>query len=416
VPSLSQTRLSAATTLLLLASCGTHADTLEITSTPSGASVEIDGLEVGTTPYEQNYPGGYFHKTLTSMGARLGHPMIARVSLTGYTTREITLTDGPMSWVSLKGQNHGQYWLLKADHFHVELDSIAATFTGGVTTRLAAEAGPPLSIEDLVQRARPAVVLLKRSDGRFGSGFFVTDTGVIVTNAHVASSDPKLLAVLSNGQELPARVVYLDRAMDIALAKAEAQGLPHLALADAAGVQQGESVVAIGNPGGGLPFSVTKGIVSAVGRFAVAGPGTWIQTDATINPGNSGGPLLNLRGEVVGVNTLKIMGEGVQGIGFALSASDLLEVLRRFYPGITAAAAPQAQQGSGSIEIASVPDTAEIWVDGKFIGNTPSTLKLSTGSHLILLKAEGYSEWQRQVEILKDSKATLTGTLEAIAK
>jgi serine protease Do len=79
-------------------------------------------------------------------------------------------------------------------------------------------------------------------------------------------------------------------------------------------------------------FSVTKGIVSAVGRFDAAGPGFWIQTDAPINPGNSGGPLLNSRGEVICLNSPKLIKKNVNGIGFALSASDLLAVLHRFYP------------------------------------------------------------------------------------
>ncbi len=416
MPFLSQTRLFGAAFLFLLLAPLARADTLKITSNPSGATVEIDGLEAGTTPYAQDLPGGYFHKTKTSLGARLEHAMVARVSLAGYITKEIPLTNGPMRWISLNGRSQGEYWLFKTDHFHVELEAVATTFTGGVTAKLAsgavAELAPPLSVEELVQRARPAVVLLKGAE-KAGSGFFVTDTGVIVTNAHVARGEQTLVAGLSGGQQVQAKVVYIDSDLDIALAKVEGEGLPHLALADAGNVQQGESVVAIGNPGDALPFSVTKGIVSAIGRFAVAGPGTWIQTDTPMNPGNSGGPLLNLRGEVIGINTQKLVKEGVQGIGFALSATDLLEVLRRFYPGIAAAAAPQAPKGLGSIEIASDPDSAEIWVDGKFIGNTPSTLKLSIGPHLILLKAEGYADWQRQVEILKDSKATLSGTLNA---
>jgi serine protease Do len=76
-------------------------------------------------------------------------------------------------------------------------------------------------------------------------------------------------------------------------------------------VKQDEAVFAIGNPASGLPFSVTKGIVSGVGKFPNAGPGTWVQTDAPINPGNSGGPLLNTRGPVVGMNTLKVIKKNV---------------------------------------------------------------------------------------------------------
>jgi len=83
-----------------------RADTLKIASNPSGASVEIDGVTVETTPYEEEVPGGYFHKTKTALGRRLQHPMIARISLAGYTTKEIRMTEGPMNWVSLKGHNH----------------------------------------------------------------------------------------------------------------------------------------------------------------------------------------------------------------------------------------------------------------------------------------------------------------------
>ena len=102
----------------------TRADTLKITSTPSGASVEINGVIVGTTPYEEQVPGGYFRKTKTALGRRLQHPMIARISRAGYTTKEVQMTEGPTNWVSLKGYNHGEYWLLKMSHFHVDLDPI----------------------------------------------------------------------------------------------------------------------------------------------------------------------------------------------------------------------------------------------------------------------------------------------------
>lgn len=101
--------------------------------------MEIDGVNVGITPFEKDYPGGYFHRTKTVIGARLEHPMVARISLTGFATKEILLTQGPMEWISaLKHANHGPYWLIKTTQFHVILDSIAATFTGNVTARLSA--------------------------------------------------------------------------------------------------------------------------------------------------------------------------------------------------------------------------------------------------------------------------------------
>ncbi len=108
-----------------------------LTSSPSGAKVEIDGVAVGTTPYEVKLPGGYFHKTHTVFNARLEHAMILRVSLDGYTSKEITMTEGPMQWQTLNGVNHGNYWLLKTDHFNVELEPLCKSFTGTVVATAA---------------------------------------------------------------------------------------------------------------------------------------------------------------------------------------------------------------------------------------------------------------------------------------
>lgn len=158
----------------------------------------------------------------------------------------------------------------------------------------------------------------------------------IATNAHLARGEESFSVQLSSEPELHAKVAYIDDNLDIAFVKAEDPSgilaFRHLTLRDSSDVRQGEIVMAIGNPGDAMRFSATQGIVSAVGEFPNAGPGTWIQTDAPINPGNSGGPLLNLRGEVVGINTQKLTLKNVTGIGFALSASHLVTVLRRFYP------------------------------------------------------------------------------------
>jgi hypothetical protein len=326
---------------ILTALCASPAfsDTFTITSNPPGATVEINGVTVGTTPYEEEVPGGYFHKTKTALGRRLEHPMIVRISLEGYDAKEIDMTEGPMLWVSLKGHVQGAYFLLKKNHFHVDLDPIGNVFTGTVTVNIpqtvqtVSDWQPELSVEEVVARAKPAVVYLKALGGS-GSGFFITETGVIATNAHVARGEQTLLATLATGRQLNAQVIYTDSERDIALAKVNGNDFPHLTLAAASTIRQGETVIVIGNPGGAMSFSVTKGIVSAIGKFSSAGPGIWIQTDASINPGNSGGPLLNSRGEVIGINTLKLEKKNVTGIGFALSASDLLSVLQHFYPAL----------------------------------------------------------------------------------
>lgn len=128
-----------------------------------------------------------------------------------------------------------------------------------------------------MRRTKPAVVYLKGLGGS-GTEFFVMETGVIATNAHIARGEESLLTLLPEGQQLEAKVVYIGADLEFALAKVEGKDFPRLALADAASVRQDENVLAIGNPGDAMLFSVTKGIVSAVGKFANTGPGTWIKS------------------------------------------------------------------------------------------------------------------------------------------
>jgi S1-C subfamily serine protease len=238
------TKLSWCASLFLLG-CPSRvlAEKLQITSNPLGATVEIDGVAVGTTPFEKDYPGGYFHKTRTSFGARLEHPMVARISLAGYTTRELTLTEGPMLWVSLYGEVRGAYWLLKSNHFRVDLEPVSETFTGEISATVSytnVELKPALSREELIKRTKSAMVCLDASD-RSGSGFFVTRTGVIATNAHVARGEESLLAILPGGQQFEAKVVYVDDDLDTALAKVNAPAgsaeFPHLPLADVTSIR-----------------------------------------------------------------------------------------------------------------------------------------------------------------------------------
>jgi serine protease Do len=403
---------------LFLPALPARADVLTITSTPTGATVEIDGIKVGNTPFEMKVPGGYFHKTRSVLGARLEHPMDLRISMEGYATKEIEMTEGPMQWVALNGTSHGNYWLLKTAHFDAVLEPISKLFTGSVVAAAAGnpkiEMRPEMSVEDVVEKSNPAVVLLLRPDGQ-GTGFVITDTGVIATNAHVARGRETLTAIFPTGQQLEAKVIYVDQNLDFALVKVPGSGFPHLILADLSTVRQGQTSIAIGNPGNGLPFTVSRGIVSAVGRIPEAGSGTWIQTDTSVNPGNSGGPLLNTHGEVIGINTLKIVKQDVQGIAFALSSSDMLGVLHRFFP--TSAVSPQdsarTPEGTGTVNVTSDPDGADVFLDDNFVGNAPATLKLSVGVHTIRVQSPGHTDWQRAITIQKDSEVSLKVILKS---
>jgi len=153
-----------------------------------------------------------------------------------------------------------------------------------------------------------------------GSGFIIDEEGYIVTNHHVIENADEITVVLEDEKEFKAEIIGRDPYTDIALIKIKTdKKITHLTLGNSDILDVGQWVVAIGNPFG-LSHTVTAGIVSAKGRIIGSGPyDDFIQTDASINPGNSGGPLLNMKGEVVGINTMIVAGG--QGIGFAIPIS-----------------------------------------------------------------------------------------------
>jgi S1-C subfamily serine protease len=153
-----------------------------------------------------------------------------------------------------------------------------------------------------------------------GSGFIFGSDGRILTNAHVVDGADTVTVKLKDGRELVGKVLGIDTVTDVAVVKIEANNLPVVSLGKSEELQPGEWAIAIGNPLG-LDNTVTVGIISATGRSSsdVGIPDkrvNFIQTDAAINPGNSGGPLLNQRGQVIGMNTAII--QGAQGLGFAI--------------------------------------------------------------------------------------------------
>lgn len=159
-----------------------------------------------------------------------------------------------------------------------------------------------------------------------GSGFIAHPSGLVLTNKHVViDADAEYTVVLRDGTELPAKVVSRDPINDIAMLKIEGENLPAATLANSTDIELGQTVIAIGNALGMFSNSVSKGIISGLARSISASLGAGghtenlrgvIQTDVAINQGNSGGPLVNLDGEVVGINTAVIF--GAQNIGFAI--------------------------------------------------------------------------------------------------
>jgi serine protease Do len=167
-----------------------------------------------------------------------------------------------------------------------------------------------------------------------GTGFFVTNDGYIVTNRHVADFDKAVFTIIANNdQEYEAAVVDTDPFFDIAIMKIEGANFPTVTFGDSKKIQVGQTVIAIGNALSQYQNTVTKGVVSGVNRRISAYDYSnsneviegAIQTDAAINPGNSGGPLINLMGEVIGMNTA--VSSSGQGLGFAIPVSEIQQAV-----------------------------------------------------------------------------------------
>jgi S1-C subfamily serine protease len=201
---------------------------------------------------------------------------------------------------------------------------------------------PSAAVTGTVERVGPAVVTIVNhltspvaTEGETdpkatGSGFIISDQGYIVTNEHVVDGAQRLEVILADGRTVKAELVGADIFADLAVVRIDSGAASAVVFGDSDSLRPGESVIAIGSPLGDFKNTVTVGVVSGVGRSVGSGLGyeqeNLIQTDAAINPGNSGGPLVNLSGEVVGVNTLvvrtsSLSGAPAEGLGFAVPSN-----------------------------------------------------------------------------------------------
>lgn len=200
--------------------------------------------------------------------------------------------------------------------------------------------GVGMSAEEVYDKVSPTVVgvvvydseanIISDPKGQ-GSGIIISSDGYVVTNSHVIgdSKQNNVKIVLSGGEEFPGKIVGYDTKTDLAVIKAEKTDLPVATFGNSDNVRIGQWALALGNPIG-LTNSLTRGTISAINRSLSSSKQhfvKYIQTDAAINPGNSGGPLLNMYGQVIGITSTKIVGNVVEGVGFAIPSNTVKSVV-----------------------------------------------------------------------------------------
>ena len=189
----------------------------------------------------------------------------------------------------------------------------------------------PLTTEEqnvirVARQVTPTVVSITVPNFGAGSGAVIRRDGMILTNAHVVGTARTVQVGLADGRKVQGTVLGRDRGLDVAVVRIPVNDAPVAPLGNSDQLQVGQLAIAVGNPLG-LERTVTTGVISALNRPGRSlGGETFIQTDAAISPGNSGGPLVDSRGAVIGINTAELLGQGVQGLGFAIPINLAMEM------------------------------------------------------------------------------------------
>jgi serine protease Do len=242
-----------------------------------------------------------------------------------------------------------------------------------------------------------------------GSGVIVSPDGYILTNNHVAGAAADIRVRLYDGREFSARRIGTDAETDLALIRIEARNLPYATLGDSSKMEQGEWVIALGSPFG-LEQTMTVGIISATGRQFGGTYDNYLQTDASINPGNSGGPLINMNGEVIGINTMIYSRSGgSEGIGFSVPSNTAKSVqeqllsngrVSRGYLGVTLQDSQTAGSGAMVAELSN--------------GGPASRAGLRNGDRVVEFDSKPVKSTKQLTEIVANTPAGKTVKLKFV--
>jgi len=275
---------------------------------------------------------------------------------------------------------------------------------GGVDTSQSTPTPEILSANEIAAKVSPAVVWIEVDYGNFhssGTGMFITADGYLLTNEHVVSEGYYATINLPDKGSVEAEILYRDKSLDIAILKCPDGNYPVVTLGSEAESMLGEDVVALGYPSAvelGDSVSLSKGIVSA---FRTINGIKYIQTDASLNPGSSGGPLVNLRGEVIGMNSWKLR-EG-EGINFAIALNSVKarvdNIVQQHIQGLLSVPEPPPDEPEKLVEQQPTIDISPFTYTGKGNGKTTTFRFQDTGVRLILYKLTCTTTWDGEIFI-----------------
>lgn len=286
------------------------------------------------------------------------------------------------------------------------------------------------AVQNAISRISPSVVAIvgnymgettatyqeKYAEGiAHGTGIIITSGGEILTNAHVVKDLTSMIVILQDGSGYEGRVKYLDETLDLAVIKIDKLGLPVAAFADESAMVTGAKVLAVGTPVNlGLRNSVSLGIISGVNR-SVSSNYALIQTDAAVNPGNSGGPLVNLRGEVVGVNSSGYMAVGIEGMNFAIPVTNIKYALSQFstYGKINRPSLDAELEQPWTARL-GLPSSAGLTVKSVSPGGSAETAGISAGDTVIAVDGTAVNSDTDWHEKMKDYLPGCTAVLDII--
>ena len=305
---------------------------------PSGAQVELDGSIVCTTPCSIHLPSYYFKFKSSAFSNHVKTPLNVRFLRQNCAPKAVTITEGPITFVNGYGIPIYKYYIVTSAEFKVQLDApddalkpaVSNSSQAGHAATATCSDSSAFAKDAILQSARGAIVSIPTPKG-WGTGFFISSDGLLVTNAYVGGNHKFVTMYLPDGKSVEVSTFFVDSDHDLAVVKVPGYGYPYLKLSRNA-PDAGADLFAISSQGSGptRAYSLVEAMIGSVFNDRL---GLWIQTDKPLDNENSVGPVLDRNGEVVAVNSLKDPLElmSIHGLNYSVASSEVERFVRSHF-------------------------------------------------------------------------------------